>query len=175
MASFVRAHLQMPPTPAKGLLLICKVSARPGRTTRAPKKWPSCTHVGHCFSPVLPQRVGLIIAVHLSRTNVSKSGLWEMTTSVMQQKGASQRLPPNIKGEIPLYHRSGEKPLDPTTLVKIEMAFRNGRCSSWFLKNQKGTLQNTKPSWPVAKNGVRAVPERKCFTKSLSVQSKSRK
>ena len=32
-------------------------------------------------------------------------------------KRASQRLTPHIKGEIPLYHRSGEKPLDPTTLI----------------------------------------------------------
>ena len=32
-------------------------------------------------------------------------------------KMASQRLTPHIKGEIPLYHRSGEKPLDPTTLL----------------------------------------------------------
>ena len=29
----------------------------------------------------------------------------------------SQRLTPHIKGEIPLYHRSGAKPLDPTTLI----------------------------------------------------------
>ena len=32
------------------------------------------------------------------------------------KKRVSQRLIFNIKGEIPLYHRSGEKPLDPTTL-----------------------------------------------------------
>ena len=32
-------------------------------------------------------------------------------------KRASQRLTPRIKGEIPLYHRSGVKPLDPTTLL----------------------------------------------------------
>ena len=33
-------------------------------------------------------------------------------------KRASQRQTPLIKGEIPLYHRSGEKPLDPTTLYR---------------------------------------------------------
>ena len=33
-------------------------------------------------------------------------------------KRASQRLTPHIQGEIPLYHRSGNKPLDSTTLVK---------------------------------------------------------
>ena len=32
-------------------------------------------------------------------------------------KRASQRLTPHIKGEIPLYHRSGNKPLDSTTLI----------------------------------------------------------
>ena len=31
-------------------------------------------------------------------------------------KRASQRLTPHITGEIPLYHRSGNKPLDSTTL-----------------------------------------------------------
>ena len=31
-------------------------------------------------------------------------------------KRASQRLTPHIQGEIPLYHRSGNKPLDSTTL-----------------------------------------------------------
>ena len=31
-------------------------------------------------------------------------------------KRASQRLTPHIQGEIPLYHRSGLKPLDPATL-----------------------------------------------------------
>ena len=35
-------------------------------------------------------------------------------------KRASQRLTLHIKGEIPLYHRSGDKPLDPTTLHKFE-------------------------------------------------------
>ena len=33
-------------------------------------------------------------------------------------KKASQRLIPHIKGEIPLYHRRANKPLDSTTLVK---------------------------------------------------------
>ena len=33
-------------------------------------------------------------------------------------KRASQRLTPHIKGDIPLYHRSGNKTLDSTTLCK---------------------------------------------------------
>ena len=33
-------------------------------------------------------------------------------------KRASQRLTPHIKGEIALYHRSGDKPLDATTLIR---------------------------------------------------------
>ena len=32
-------------------------------------------------------------------------------------KRASLRLTSYLKGEIPLYHRSGDKPLDPTTLL----------------------------------------------------------
>ena len=38
-----------------------------------------------------------------------------MTTSVIPQKGLPKDYLVNIK--IPLYHRSGEKPLDPTTLL----------------------------------------------------------
>ena len=46
-------------------------------------------------------------------------GLWEMEpTSVLQQKGPA--LTPNIKRGMPLYHRCGENPLDPTTLVGPE-------------------------------------------------------
>ena len=35
----------------------------------------------------------------------------------------SPRLP-HVKGEIPLYHRSGDKPLDPITLVQLEEKHR---------------------------------------------------
>ena len=42
-----------------------------------------------------------------------------MTTSVIQQKRLPKDYCVHIKGDsrIPLYHRSGEKPLDPTTLA----------------------------------------------------------
>ena len=39
-------------------------------------------------------------------------------------KRVSQRLPPPFKQGIPLYHRSGDKPLDPATLAK-EMKWTN--------------------------------------------------
>ena len=42
-----------------------------------------------------------------------------MTTSVIQQKGLPKDYFVHIKG-ISLYHRSGEKPLDPTTLPLID-------------------------------------------------------
>ena len=38
-----------------------------------------------------------------------------MPTSVIQEKGPPKTTPPCKEG-IPLYHRSGDKPLDPTTL-----------------------------------------------------------
>ena len=41
------------------------------------------------------------------------------STSVIQQKGLPKTNPPYRKGEIPLYHRSREKPLDPTTLSSL--------------------------------------------------------
>ena len=41
-------------------------------------------------------------------------------TSVIQQKGLPKDQHPIKKGEIPLYHRSGNKPLDSTTLAKSE-------------------------------------------------------
>ena len=43
------------------------------------------------------------------------AGLWEMTTSEIQQKGFP-KTNPHINGEIPLCRRSGNKPLDPRTL-----------------------------------------------------------
>ena len=72
------------------------------------------------------------------------AGLWEMTTSVIQQKRASQRLTPHIKGEIPLYHRSGDKPLDPTTLLwrGLGRNQKTGRTqpSGWFRHTRTGKL-----------------------------------
>ena len=50
-----------------------------------------------------------------------------MTTSVIQQKGFPKTNPPYKKGEIPLYHRSGEKPLDPTTLVLKDTEIQSAR------------------------------------------------
>ena len=51
----------------------------------------------------------------------SKSGLWEMeSTSAIQQKGPPKHYHPHLNQGIPLHHRSGDKPLDPATLVKIE-------------------------------------------------------
>ena len=38
-------------------------------------------------------------------------------------KWASQRLIHHKKGAIPVYHRSGEKPLDPTTLQMLELGW----------------------------------------------------
>ena len=38
-------------------------------------------------------------------------------TSVIQQKGPFKDSP-HVKREIPLYHRSGDKPLDPTSLTE---------------------------------------------------------
>ena len=35
-------------------------------------------------------------------------------------KRVSQRLPPHKQGEIPLYHRSGNTPLDSTTQFRID-------------------------------------------------------
>ena len=54
------------------------------------------------------------------------SGLWEMTTSVIQQKGPPKDYPPYKEG-IPLYHRSGEKTLDPTTLRYLVRVNKSGR------------------------------------------------
>ena len=39
-------------------------------------------------------------------------------------EGLSKDEPPRKKGEIPLYHRSGDKPLDPTTLPRKVVAQR---------------------------------------------------
>ena len=41
------------------------------------------------------------------------TGLWEMTISVIQQKGLPQNVTPVVAGEIRLHHRSGDKSLDP--------------------------------------------------------------
>ena len=35
-----------------------------------------------------------------------------------------QRLTPQLKGEIPLLHKSGDKPPDPTTLVSVQLKKR---------------------------------------------------
>ena len=45
-------------------------------------------------------------------------------------KRHSPRQTPYKKGAIPLYHRSGDEPLDPTTLVKSRIRGGNGRVGS---------------------------------------------
>ena len=55
---------------------------------------------------------------------LSKPGLWEMPASVIQEEGPPKTTP--CKEGIPLYHRSGDKPLDPTTLVKTVLGSHFG-------------------------------------------------
>ena len=77
------------------------------------------------------------------------TGLWGMTTSVIQRKGLSKDYIVFIERGIPLYHRSGEKPLDPTTLgldhqVDLE-AIRQAAPASSSTADQSGP--GAQPSW----------------------------
>ena len=65
-----------------------------------------------------------------------------MPTSVIQEKGPSKTTPPFKEG-IPLYHRSADKPLDPTTLTK------------------KDTHENQVSSPPALLLGARATPDKR--------------
>ena len=60
------------------------------------------------------------------------SGLWEMPTSVIQEKGPPKTTSPFKEG-IPLYHRSGDKP-HPTTLDSLILAACMLGRQPWTLK-----------------------------------------
>ena len=74
--------------------------------------WDHLATTGHLPQDI-PQAVGWgSLPPTNNAQNPCRTGLWEMTTSVVQHKGLLK----DLEGQITLCHKSGHKPLDPTTL-----------------------------------------------------------